>query len=354
MSVALAVTSGAVAIGLVLALAIGRRSRSPVRRHRDRAHGRRTRRHPPIPAGFLGLSLEYFAIPAYAGTDPRQLDPVFVQLIRNLAGGSPPELRIGGDTTDRTWWPIPGMRTPAGVNAHADPRLDRGHESARQRDRRAGSRSGSISRPTAPPCVGPRPTNSSPASGPAASRRSSSATNPSCTGRSPGGAPASRDARATTTSPRSAGTSPGSPGRCRRPARRAGTGRRPNGSQTSAGSSPATRRSRWPRSTATPSSSATSSRDRPDYPTIPNLLSPLSSRGLADERRRGGQGLPRPAHTGADRRDEHDRVRRRPGRRRVVRLGPVGARLAVRHGPGRGRRRQHPRASRARRASCSG
>jgi Glycosyl hydrolase family 79 C-terminal beta domain len=69
-----------------------------------------------IPAGFLGLSLEYFAIPAYAGTNPSTINPVFVQLVRNLAGGNPPELRIGGDTTDRTWWPIAGMRTPAGVN----------------------------------------------------------------------------------------------------------------------------------------------------------------------------------------------------------------------------------------------
>lgn len=70
---------------------------------------------PQIPAGFLGLSLEYFAVPAYAGTNPSATNPVFVQLIRNLAGRNPPELRIGGDTTDRTWWPIPGMRTPAGV-----------------------------------------------------------------------------------------------------------------------------------------------------------------------------------------------------------------------------------------------
>jgi hypothetical protein len=70
---------------------------------------------PPIPAGFLGLSLEYFAVQAYAGTDASAINPVFVQLIRNLSTGNPPELRIGGDTTDRTWWPISGMRTPAGV-----------------------------------------------------------------------------------------------------------------------------------------------------------------------------------------------------------------------------------------------
>ncbi|HTT30704.1 MAG TPA: glycosyl hydrolase family 79 C-terminal domain-containing protein [Solirubrobacteraceae bacterium] len=70
----------------------------------------------PIPPGFLGLSLEYFAIPSYAGNDPNNIDPVFLQLVRNLAGGQPPEIRIGGDTTDRTWWPIAGTPTPAGVN----------------------------------------------------------------------------------------------------------------------------------------------------------------------------------------------------------------------------------------------
>ena len=70
-----------------------------------------------IPPGFLGLSLEYFAIEPYAGTNPSAIDPVFVQLIRNLSAGQAPELRIGGDTTDRTWWPVPGMPTPAGVTA---------------------------------------------------------------------------------------------------------------------------------------------------------------------------------------------------------------------------------------------
>ncbi|HUA03589.1 MAG TPA: glycosyl hydrolase family 79 C-terminal domain-containing protein [Solirubrobacteraceae bacterium] len=75
----------------------------------------------PIPAGFLGLSLEYFAIPAYAGTDPSNLDPVFLQLVRNLSVGAPPNIRIGGDTTDGTWWPVPGTPTPAGVKEALTP-----------------------------------------------------------------------------------------------------------------------------------------------------------------------------------------------------------------------------------------
>jgi hypothetical protein len=69
-----------------------------------------------VAPGFLGLSLEYWPIPDYAGSDPFAIDPVFVQLIRHLAGGYPPVLRIGGYTTDISWWPAPGLRRPAGVS----------------------------------------------------------------------------------------------------------------------------------------------------------------------------------------------------------------------------------------------
>jgi hypothetical protein len=69
----------------------------------------------PLPSGFIGLSLEYEAIPAYAGTNARAINPVFVQLLRNISPGQAPQLRIGGDSTDRTWWPVPGMRRPGGI-----------------------------------------------------------------------------------------------------------------------------------------------------------------------------------------------------------------------------------------------
>ncbi|MDQ6821716.1 MAG: glycosyl hydrolase family 79 C-terminal domain-containing protein [Actinomycetota bacterium] len=68
-----------------------------------------------IPRGFLGLSLEYTALEPYAGQDPLAPDPVFLQLIRNLSPGQRPSLRIGGDTTDSTWWPVPGLSPPGGV-----------------------------------------------------------------------------------------------------------------------------------------------------------------------------------------------------------------------------------------------
>ena len=69
-----------------------------------------------VAPGFLGLSLEYWALPGYAGPNPSAIDPVFVQLIRNLAGGYPPQLRIGGYTTDITWRPRPGLARPAGAS----------------------------------------------------------------------------------------------------------------------------------------------------------------------------------------------------------------------------------------------
>ena len=69
-----------------------------------------------IPAGFLGLSFEYWAVEDYAGKDPRAVDPVLVQLVRNLAPGQAPVLRIGGDSTDWTWWPVAGLSRPGGVS----------------------------------------------------------------------------------------------------------------------------------------------------------------------------------------------------------------------------------------------
>ncbi|MDQ6778543.1 MAG: glycosyl hydrolase family 79 C-terminal domain-containing protein [Actinomycetota bacterium] len=69
----------------------------------------------PIPPGFVGLTTEYTGLEAYAGANPAALDPVFEQLIRNLAPSQSPILRIGGDSTDWTWFPIPHMTPPGGI-----------------------------------------------------------------------------------------------------------------------------------------------------------------------------------------------------------------------------------------------
>lgn len=69
----------------------------------------------PVPHGFMGLSLEYRAIPEYAGRDPRAINPLLVRLIEGLSPGERPQLRIGGDSTDRAWWPARGVTKPLGA-----------------------------------------------------------------------------------------------------------------------------------------------------------------------------------------------------------------------------------------------
>jgi hypothetical protein len=71
-----------------------------------------------VPDGFLGFSFEFKAVRAYTGSDPRDINPVFEQLIRNLSPGQEPVLRIGGDSTDVSYAPSPGV-TPASYVAYA-------------------------------------------------------------------------------------------------------------------------------------------------------------------------------------------------------------------------------------------
>ncbi|MGZ4187582.1 MAG: glycosyl hydrolase family 79 C-terminal domain-containing protein [Solirubrobacteraceae bacterium] len=111
-----------VTVGVVLPATIGEGSDDRVPATATRLAVTQATFGRPIAPGFLGLSLEYNSIEPYAGTDPRAVDPVFVQLVRNLNPGQSPILRIGGDTTDWTWWPVPGLKRPAGVNITLTPR----------------------------------------------------------------------------------------------------------------------------------------------------------------------------------------------------------------------------------------
>lgn len=70
---------------------------------------------PPVPAGFVGLASEYSDIEKEVGTNPAQPDVPFEQLVRNLASDGGLILRIGGDSTDWTWWPVPRMKQPGWV-----------------------------------------------------------------------------------------------------------------------------------------------------------------------------------------------------------------------------------------------
>jgi hypothetical protein len=67
---------------------------------------------PPIRAGFVGITTEYWDMFKEVGTDPTMPDIPFEQVLENLAPEGGFDLRIGGDTSDWTWWPISGMAQP--------------------------------------------------------------------------------------------------------------------------------------------------------------------------------------------------------------------------------------------------
>jgi hypothetical protein len=70
---------------------------------------------PPVPSGFIGLSLEYTSIGHFTGADAAHINPVLTELVRQLAPGGRPVLRIGGDTSDWGWFPTRHLRRPRGI-----------------------------------------------------------------------------------------------------------------------------------------------------------------------------------------------------------------------------------------------
>ena len=68
-----------------------------------------------IPSNFLGLAMEFNEIPKLAGPTPQSVNPVFSGLVRNLDPTGRPSVRIGGESTDRVWWPVRGISQPLGV-----------------------------------------------------------------------------------------------------------------------------------------------------------------------------------------------------------------------------------------------
>ena len=70
---------------------------------------------PAMPEGFVGVSYEFRAVHQYAGNNPLAIDPVLLNLIKGLAPDQAPIIRIGGDSTDDSWWPLKGMIPPGGI-----------------------------------------------------------------------------------------------------------------------------------------------------------------------------------------------------------------------------------------------
>lgn len=69
-----------------------------------------------VPGAFVGLSLEYGVVSSAERPGRHGANQVLAQLIRNLSPGHAAVVRIGGESGDKTWWPVPGIRKPRGVD----------------------------------------------------------------------------------------------------------------------------------------------------------------------------------------------------------------------------------------------
>jgi hypothetical protein len=112
-SFAAASLAALIAIGLAAAIAGGDTAPTLPRGALRIVLGRPVSR--PVAPGFLGLSVEYPSSIAYSGHDPARLNPTYLALVRTLNPGQAPVIRFGGDTTDWTWWPTPGVTRPPGI-----------------------------------------------------------------------------------------------------------------------------------------------------------------------------------------------------------------------------------------------
>lgn len=76
---------------------------------------------PRVARSFIGLSIEYWAVgqDMGLGTAP---DPLLARLVSGLgSGGGPPTLRIGGRSTDESWWNPSDRPQPQGITYDITP-----------------------------------------------------------------------------------------------------------------------------------------------------------------------------------------------------------------------------------------
>ncbi|MEA2285047.1 MAG: hypothetical protein QOJ21_1090 [Solirubrobacteraceae bacterium] len=68
-----------------------------------------------IPRSFAGFSIEYWAADSYLGST--KVNPIFARLVQALgaAGNGAPTIRLGGNSTDQSWWNPLGAPRPGGI-----------------------------------------------------------------------------------------------------------------------------------------------------------------------------------------------------------------------------------------------
>ncbi len=96
-------------------------TRAPVARAAFSVSVTRTPVTRPLADDFLGLALEYNTIPQWTGTGQGAVNAPLVALVRALNPVGRPLVRIGGQSADRSWWPVRGLAQPFGVTYELTP-----------------------------------------------------------------------------------------------------------------------------------------------------------------------------------------------------------------------------------------
>jgi Glycosyl hydrolase family 79 C-terminal beta domain len=69
----------------------------------------------PLPEGFLGIAIRFGTVTGWESGGLAPPNPVLARLVHNLNPIGSPSIRVGGESTDRSWWPTPGVPQPLGV-----------------------------------------------------------------------------------------------------------------------------------------------------------------------------------------------------------------------------------------------
>ena len=75
----------------------------------------------PLPRGFLGIAIRFGTVTGWEPGGSAPPNPVLAHLVHNLNPTGRPSIRIGGESTDRSWWPTPGVSRPLGVTETLGP-----------------------------------------------------------------------------------------------------------------------------------------------------------------------------------------------------------------------------------------
>jgi Glycosyl hydrolase family 79 C-terminal beta domain len=111
----------AAGLGALAAIALLVATQAPVARAAFSVSVTRTPVTRPLAGDFLGLALEYNTVLQWTGPGAGGVNAPLVALMRALDPAGRPLIRVGGQSADRSWWPVRGLARPLGVTYDLTP-----------------------------------------------------------------------------------------------------------------------------------------------------------------------------------------------------------------------------------------